>query len=271
LPWLDTGGTRRFGPVFYADVFAELGIDVIVRSSSDSYDLTAFQDQGIEVEDLPLDSAPPTLAQIDRFISLVRQAPGVVAVHGGPGGLEAAATLIAVWLISAHHFRAAEAVAWVRMAHPAALPTAHQRFLQDTEERLRRRQGLERMSRSFNQRVTAAVHDGGDGGRDIRVANFEHDSGDVPTPAGGDGTTGATAGKSPGGGIGEISGGGIAAGPPRSVAEPRIFDFLGGGVCCGGEDGGGCGVGGSCADCCATGGLAGGVVADSEQRHTDPC
>ena len=123
--WADEQGVRRFGADFYADVFAEQGVGLVVRGDGSSYDARPFAARGIAVEDLPLDGgAELSLAQVDRFLSLVRLAPGAVAVHGGPGGLGAAGTLVAVLLISAHGFGAEEAVAWVRMAHPAALPAA---------------------------------------------------------------------------------------------------------------------------------------------------
>ena len=240
LPWEDSGGSRRFGPVFYADIFSELGVDVVVRAGACNYGAAAFQARGIGVEDLLLDAAPPTLAQIDRFLSLARQAPGAIAVHGGPGGLGAAGTLIAVWLISAHRFRAAEALAWVRMAHPAGLPTAHQRFLQDAEERMRRRQGLGRISHSFTPTLGFGLSESvGDGGSSESVELVGGTRGPgrgaiTDGPALKSGRSGAGQGVAAAGGGG---GGGIEAGPPRCVAEPRIFDFLGGG---GGDSEEGC-------------------------------
>jgi hypothetical protein len=63
-----------------------------------------------------------------------------------------AGTLMAVWLISAGGFGAEAAVAWVRMAHPAGMPAAHVRLLQDHEARARRRLGGDGMSRSFSER-----------------------------------------------------------------------------------------------------------------------
>jgi hypothetical protein len=132
-------------------VFGDFGVDVVVRGCADGvYDTAAFAERGIEVEDLPLDDdAVPTFAEVDRFLAVVRYAPGAVAVHGGRGGLGAAGTLIAAHLISGHGFLAAGAIAWVRLIHPAALPSAHQRFLRDNEARVRRHRLL---SHSFAAR-----------------------------------------------------------------------------------------------------------------------
>ena len=135
-------------------MFGDFGVDVVVRGCADGvYDTAAFTERGIEVEDLPLDDdAVPTFAEVDRFLAVVRFAPGAVAVHGGADGLGAAGTLIAAHLISGHGFMAADAIAWVRLIHPAALPSAHQRFLRDNEARVRRNRLL---SHSFAGRHAA--------------------------------------------------------------------------------------------------------------------
>ena len=75
------------------------------------------------------------LASMDRFLTLVRAAPGCIAVQCGGGddsedrdqdgkeglGEEAAARLVvAAHLIRNRGFSAAAAVAWSHIAHPAA-------------------------------------------------------------------------------------------------------------------------------------------------------
>ena len=143
-PWADAGGERRFGPAFYADVFSELGVAVVVRCcGAGGYDATPFAERGIEVEDLQLDPAgSPTLAAVDRFLSLMRHAPGAVAFHGdATGRLGAAGALLATVLIRAHRFPAAAAVAWIRMVHPAAVPAAHHGFLREYEALVRSEAG----------------------------------------------------------------------------------------------------------------------------------
>jgi hypothetical protein len=199
--WADEGGERRFSAAYYADVFGDFGVDVVVRGCADgAYDAAAFTERGIEVEELPLDEdAVPTLAEVDRFLAVVRFAPGAVAVHGGRGGLGAAGTLIAAHLISGHGFLAADAIAWVRLVHPAALPSAHQRFLRDNEARVLRRHRL--LSHSFAGRPAASPSPGREVSSEVAALALEM---------------------------------------PRSVSAPRIFDFIGGGgskPCGGGVDG----------------------------------
>ena len=141
-PWSDACGVRRFGAAHYAGILADFGVAVLVRGGARAcaYDASPLAAGGIEVEDLPILSpgGVPTLAEIDRFLARARHAPGAVAVHGGPdGGLGAAATLIAAHLIREHRFRAQDAIAWVRMIHPAALPAPHQRFRRAAEAGVR--------------------------------------------------------------------------------------------------------------------------------------
>ena len=195
--WADTDGERRFSAAYYADILCDFDVVVVVRAcdedaaaaDGDGYDAGAFVERGIEVEEVAVDGdgGAPTLAEMDRFLAVARHAPGAVAVHGGAGGLGAAGTLMAAHLISGHRFRAKDAVAWVRMIHPAALPAGHRGFLCEVEAHVRRRH----LSMPSLMDACAAA-DGDDGGGDGKGAGLA----------------------------------GLAAGLPRSVSAPRIFDFL---------------------------------------------
>ena len=194
--WADFDGVRYFSAAYYADIFGDFGVSVVVRACEESaasahYDVTPFIEKGIEVEDLPLDAdcGVPTLSEIDRFLSLARHSPGAIAVHGDADGLGAAGTLIAAHLISAHRFRAKDAIAWVRMIHPAALPPAHQRFLRDNE---------------------------------ARVASQHHSMPCLSDAALARGAA-AAGGRFGGGGALEA----MAAALPRSVSTPRVLNCLG--------------------------------------------
>ena len=106
------------------------------------------------MEDLPIcPDAPPTLFETDRFLTIARHAPGATAVHGGRGGLGAAATLIVVHLISGHGFPSKAAIAWMRMIHPTALLTAHGTFLRTHEAGAGRRR---QFSHTFSVRTGGA-------------------------------------------------------------------------------------------------------------------
>jgi hypothetical protein len=206
--WVDAGGVRRFSAAHYADILGDFDVEVVVRGGGDacSYDASAFAARGIEVEDLALvnGGGVPTLAEIDRFLSLARHASGAVAVHGGAGGgLGAAGTLIAAHLIREHRFRAKDAIAWVRMIHPDALPAPHQRFLRAAEADVRRP-------------------------RHHSMPSFAGGGGDGDGEGGGGGTSMGVGGGGFGAGAGGWGPEGLGAGMPRSVSAPRIFDFLDG-------------------------------------------
>ena len=56
-PWADAGGERRFGAAYFADVFGDFSVDVVVRccdvEGASCYDAGAFAERGIEAR-------PPT-------------------------------------------------------------------------------------------------------------------------------------------------------------------------------------------------------------------
>jgi hypothetical protein len=126
--WHDDAGARRFSPAFFADLFPDFGVALVLRVASRRAPLpplapfaAPFAERGIAVEDLPLDTDGANLLRsIDRFLFLARRSPGAIAVHGGRAGLGPAAPLVAACLITQHGFRAAAAVAWLHIAHPPA-------------------------------------------------------------------------------------------------------------------------------------------------------
>ena len=143
--WADSDATsggvvRRFSAAFFADLFAELGVDVAVCLHACAYDRAAFLAQAIEVEDLHTDPASlHMLRAIDRFLAVAAAAPGLVALQSGSDGPGHLGALVLSYLTSRLGFDAESAVAWVRMVHPAllAFPAEPAAFLRD-EARLAR-------------------------------------------------------------------------------------------------------------------------------------
>jgi hypothetical protein len=125
--WMDSdesgdGVVRRFSAAFFADLFAELGVDVAVCLHACAYDRAAFLAQAIEVEDLDTDpTSPHMLRAIDRFLAVADAAPGLIAVQSGSDGPGHVGALVLSYLTSRLGFDAESAVAWVRMVHPALL------------------------------------------------------------------------------------------------------------------------------------------------------
>ncbi len=120
--WMDNGPTRLFSPAFYADLFGEFNVVLVVCLEKCDYDRAPFIERGIGIEELHLcNDAPEILRAADRFLSLLRAAPGTVAIHGGEQGLHYAGTLVSAHMMSRLGFGAADAAAWMRMACPALL------------------------------------------------------------------------------------------------------------------------------------------------------
>ena len=74
-PWVDAGGERRFGAAYYADVFSDFGVDVVVRccdaEAGGGYDAGAFAARGIEVRRQHIDSvATVSLTKVSIFVGV---------------------------------------------------------------------------------------------------------------------------------------------------------------------------------------------------------
>ena len=146
--WMDMRGARYFSPAFYSDLFAHLGVSLVIRAAPCDYDASPFDAHGIEVEDLldhpaavaddddPRDevtssdtcaAAAGLLRAADRLCTLAGATDGLIAVHGaarrsGIVTLGSASAALASYLVSRHHFPAKAAVAWLRIAVPSLTP-----------------------------------------------------------------------------------------------------------------------------------------------------
>jgi hypothetical protein len=135
----DMGTLRRFSPEFYAALFSDLGVTTVAcLSRSPPATAAAFEASGLDVVDrlleLPTAGADggAMLLALDRLLTLARAAPGAIAVYSGAGFEWSAAvgTLVTAFLIRRLGFRAAAAIAWLRMlahwlfAPPAPPPAA---------------------------------------------------------------------------------------------------------------------------------------------------
>jgi hypothetical protein len=131
VAWKDEGGHRRFGAEHYAWLFEDFGVRLVVRCGGGAWDSAALRASGIAVEDLCVaEDGAGMLSVVDRFLTLARVAPGCIAVQCGGGGRMAtnddagedgdagARLLVAAHLIRSRGFGAADALAWVCIAHP---------------------------------------------------------------------------------------------------------------------------------------------------------
>ena len=134
--WATVGGSRRFAAAYFAEIFHDFDVRLVVRCGG-NYDDGPLRAAGIDVEDLPVDPTCPyrLLPAVDRFLTLARSCPGAIALHGGAqrgcgcgdpgaedlGGVE---VLASAFLIRRHGLDGAAAVAWFRMVHPGSAASA---------------------------------------------------------------------------------------------------------------------------------------------------
>ena len=127
----DGSTVRRFSAQFYAELFKDLNVSVVVCLGAGSEAAaSALSGYGIESMDLGLSADGSSLLRgLDALLSLARATPGAVAVHSGEGFVWPGyvGTLVEAFLISRLGFDEGSAGAWLRMAGPWMLPIGRQR------------------------------------------------------------------------------------------------------------------------------------------------
>ncbi len=118
---MDRDGERHFSPAFYADLLHDLGVSLVIGADEAEYDHSPFSDRGMDVESLGCradDGNALTLQALDRFITLLDRADGLVAIHCA-GRLPYACALLSAYMLRRRFFsNPAEAVSWLAMACP---------------------------------------------------------------------------------------------------------------------------------------------------------
>jgi cell division cycle 14 len=125
----DAAGSRTFSPSFYAGIFCDMGVQAVVRLNEPQYPADAFSAHGLPVHDLEFpDCTCPAPGVIQRFLRVVDETPGAIAVHC-KAGLGRTGTLIAVYLMLGCGFSAREAMGWLRVMRPGVVLGPQQRYL----------------------------------------------------------------------------------------------------------------------------------------------
>ena len=114
---------RRFSAAFYADLFAELGVESVACLTESRTSTAAFAACGIDAVDLRPGHrhGQSILRALDGLLSLTRV--GTVALHGGDGGAAGrwpldAAVVVAALLVGRLRFTERSAYAWLWMLCP---------------------------------------------------------------------------------------------------------------------------------------------------------
>lgn len=127
-------GVFLFPPRHYKAVFKEMGVTTIIRlNEADTYKPEQFEREGFKHFDLYFDDCSvPTLATVDKFLSIVEGEDGMVAVHC-KAGLGRTGTMIAVYLMKHYGWTASECIGWLRIVRPGSVIGPQQQFLHEAE------------------------------------------------------------------------------------------------------------------------------------------
>ncbi|UJR21206.1 hypothetical protein I4U23_024303 [Adineta vaga] len=126
-------GYPLHAPEAYFTYFRKRYVTTIVRLNKKLYDAKRFIDAGFEHYDLFFsDGSTPSDAITLKFLTIVEQAKGAVAVHC-KAGLGRTGTLIGAYLMKHHKFTAAEVIAWLRICRPGSVIGPQQNYLEEKQ------------------------------------------------------------------------------------------------------------------------------------------
>ncbi|CAM4742975.1 unnamed protein product [Rotaria magnacalcarata] len=126
-------GYPLHAPEAYFTYFRKRNVSTIVRLNKKIYDSKRFVDAGFDHFELFFnDGSTPSDAIALKFLNIVEQAKGAVAVHC-KAGLGRTGTLIGAYLMKHYKFTAAEVIAWLRVCRPGSVIGPQQNFLEEKQ------------------------------------------------------------------------------------------------------------------------------------------
>lgn len=132
----DADGFPAFTPEDYVPIFHDAGIGLIVRLNKKQYDRRRFIDHGLKHVDLYfLDGSCPPREIISKFLHIVENEPGAVAVHC-KAGLGRTGTLIGLYSMKHYQFPARAFIGWNRICRPGSILGPQQQFLLDMQNEM---------------------------------------------------------------------------------------------------------------------------------------
>jgi cell division cycle 14 len=132
----DGDGYPAFTPEDYVPIFREAGIGLVVRLNKEQYDRRRFINHGIKHVDLYfLDGSCPSREIITKFLHIVENEPGSIAVHC-KAGLGRTGTLIGLYSMKHFQFPARAFIGWNRICRPGSILGPQQQFMVDMESEM---------------------------------------------------------------------------------------------------------------------------------------
>ncbi|CAF3535067.1 unnamed protein product [Adineta steineri] len=126
-------GYPLHAPEAYFTYFRKRNVTTIVRLNKKIYDSKRFTDAGFDHHELFFnDGSTPSETITLKFLSIVEQAKGSVAVHC-KAGLGRTGTLIGAYLMKHYKFTAAEVIAWLRICRPGSVIGPQQNYLEEKQ------------------------------------------------------------------------------------------------------------------------------------------
>ncbi|CAF3360316.1 unnamed protein product [Rotaria sp. Silwood1] len=126
-------GYPLHAPEAYFTYFRKRNVSTIVRLNKKIYDSKRFIDAGFDHYELFFnDGSTPSDAITLKFLNIVEQAKGAVAVHC-KAGLGRTGTLIGAYLMKHYKFTAAEVIAWLRICRPGSVIGPQQNYLEEKQ------------------------------------------------------------------------------------------------------------------------------------------
>ncbi|BBN20019.1 hypothetical protein Mp_8g15730 [Marchantia polymorpha subsp. ruderalis] len=162
---LEIYGYRTLIPEDYIEYFHRVGVTAVIRLNKRTYDRRRFADQGIAHYDLYFpDGSCPTDRILKRFLEIVEETPGALAVHC-KAGLGRTGVLIGCYIMKHYRFTCTEVLGYLRMVRPGSVIGPQQHYLRDMQKRLWRagdimRQQQAQANANSREFLPSSTHDG---------------------------------------------------------------------------------------------------------------